>query len=144
MSALSISNKRFITYVLVTLLLIATIYGIRASCILHTFDKDKLVKSKFEVDLTPHINKEETSYTDGCLLFHGIDEKHPLYLRYFSKPYEVTFYISFLHEKLKTNKGRENIRYRSFDDGSDGYVPVVAYDPELQILVFGYSNGIGG
>jgi hypothetical protein len=143
MTALSKSIKRSITYVLVTLLVIATIYGIRASRILHTFDKDNLVKNTFEVDLTPHIYNEETSYTDGCLLFQGIDEKHPLYLRYFSKPYEVTFNISFLHEKLRTNKGN-TIRYRSFDDGSDGYVPVVAYDPELQILVFGYSNGIGG
>jgi hypothetical protein len=137
-------TKRSITYVLIALLVLAAVYAIHASRVLDTFDKNHLIRTAFQADLTPYIDGEETAYSDGCLQFHDIDETHPLYIRYFSQPYEMTFQISFVHEKLSTNKGRDNIRFQRFADESDGYVPVVAYDPELQTLMFGYSNSIGG
>jgi hypothetical protein len=131
-------------FVLIALLAYAALYAIRASRVFDTFNKGIIVSSAFEMDLSSYIKTENTSYSDGFLQFHHIDETHPLYIRYFSKPYEMTFHISFLHETIETNKGPENIRFRRINNGSDGYVPVVAYDPELRILVFGYSNGIGG
>ncbi len=144
MSPVSQSTKRSITFALIALLVLAAVYAVRTSRVLDTFSKDELVRSAFQVDLTPYISAEETTYSDGCLQFHHIEETHPLYIRYFSKPYETTFQISFLHEAISASKSQDNIRFRKLGDAFDGYVPVVAYDPELKILVFGYSNGMGG
>ena len=138
------TTKRCIIYVLFALVAVASIYGIRASRVFDTFNKERLVSSAFEMDLSSYNKTENTSYSDGCLQFHQIDETLPLYKYFFSKPYEITFHISFIHETIDTAKGSDNIRFRRINNGFDGYIPVVAYHPELQILVFGYSKGIGG
>lgn len=126
------------------LLSLAMMFAIKSSRIFDTFNKDTLIRSAFQTDLTPYIAKEETTYTDGCLQFRGISKSHPLFLLYFSEPYEKTFHISFLHEEFDDPNARDSIYLRRIGEAFDGYVPVVAYVPDQETLVFGYSNGSGG
>jgi hypothetical protein len=128
----------------VILLSLAVVFAIKSSRIFNTFDKDTIIRSSFETDLTPYIAKEKTTYTDGCLQFHGISKSHPLFLLYFSEPYEKTFHITFPHREFDDAHAQDTICFRRIGKSFDGYVPVVAYVPEEKILIFGCSNGIGG
>jgi hypothetical protein len=123
---------------------LAVVFAIKSSRILDTFNRNTLVRTAFQTDLTPYIAKEKTTYSDGCLQFHGITESHPLFLLYFSRSHEKTFHITFLHEKFNDPNTRESIHLRRIGKSFDGYVPVVAYIPGSKTLVIGYSNGIGG
>lgn len=126
------------------LLAIVIIFALGSSRAFDRFNKDTLVKSAFQADLTPYIAREKTSYSDGCLQFYGISKSHPLFLLYFSKPYENTFHVSFLKEEFNDPVSRNSIYLRRIGDSFDGYVPVVAYIPKDRILVIGYSDGSGG
>lgn len=144
MPAITLGSKKRLAFVSVTLLSLATIFAIKTSRIFDTFDKDYLIRSTFGADLSPYIEKEKTTYTDGCLQFHGITESHPLFLLYFSEPHEKNFFISFLHEEFNDPNTRDSIHLRRIGESVGGYVPVVAYLPNQKRLVFGYSDGIGG
>ncbi len=104
MSPTSQSTKRSITYVLIALLVLAAVYAIHASRVLDTFDKNYLIRTAFQTDLTPYISGEETTYSDGCLQFHDIEETHPLYIRYFSQPYERHFKLLFFTKNSARTK----------------------------------------
>jgi len=106
-----------------------------------TFNRVHLIKSAFGANLTPYMEEQITSYSDGCLQFHGIGETHPLYVRFFPTPPTRTFHVSFLHANFDEDN---NIGYRQIGKGFDAYTPVVVYIPRLKRLVFGYCNGMGG
>lgn len=126
------------------LLSLAVVFAIKSSRIFDTFNKDTLIRSAFGSDLTPYIAKEKTTYSDGCLQFHGITDSHPLFLRYFSEPFERNFHISFLYEEFDDSTVRNGIYPRRLGERFDAYVPIVAYIPDRNVLIFGYSDGIGG
>jgi len=126
------------------LISLVTIFAIKSCRIFDTFNKETLIRSTFQTDLTPYIAKEKTTYSDGCLQFHGISKSHPLFLLYFSVPYEKTFHISFPHEEFNDPHARDSIYFRRIGKSFDGYAPVVTYLPEQKMLVFGYSDGMGG
>ena len=137
-------SRMRLVIVSVILLSLLAVFAIKSSRIFHTFDKDTIIRSAFETDLSPYIAKEETTYMDGCLQFHKISKSHPLFLLYFSGQHEKTFHITFPHEEFDDPHARETIYLRRIGKSFDGYVPVVSYVPEKEILVIGYSNGIGG
>ncbi len=138
------ANRKRLIFAVVGLLLLAITYAIVSSRIFDTFYKNTLIRSTFGTDLTPYIAKEKTTYSDGCLQFHGITKSHPLFLLYFSEPFERNFHISFLHEEFDDSTARNGIYLRRIGESFDAYVPIVAYIPDRKLLIFGYSNGIGG
>ena len=144
MPATTPATRKRVLFASAILLSLVTIFAIISSRIFDTFSENTLIRSTFQTDLTSYIAKEKTTYSDGCLQFHFITESHPLFLLYFSKTHEKTFYISFLHEEFNDPNTQDSIYLNRIGKSFDGYVPVVAYIPQRKILVFGYSNGIGG
>jgi hypothetical protein len=137
-------SRKHLVFASAILLSLFTIFAIKSSRFLDTFDKSTLIRSAYGADLTPYIAKEKTTYSDGCLQFHGITKSHPLFHLYFSEPFERNLHISFLHEEFNDSPAWNGIYLRRIGESFDGYNPIVAYIPGRKLLIFGYSNGIGG
>lgn len=135
-------NKK--TVLTLCFLSLIALIAAKISGLFDTFNREHLITTAFGMDLNPHVEKEKTTYSDGCLQFHEISKSHPLFLRHFSVPHEKTFHISFLHEEFNDPHARDSFYLHRVGKSFDGYVPIVAYIPRLKRLVFGYCDGMGG